>query len=193
MGDSRAGYHFARCAASEAEPGNAKLSPLMPYLVDGSNLIGFLPGYALSRSRDRERLLRDLLRVPEVRRRGLVLVHDGSSPRGRGRDRLAPDVEIEWSGPRMDADTLIRHRIDKADPNHWILVTDDRELRDYARIHRVRSIGCAEMSRMLRESLEETEPAGPPEPPEKRSGRLSSDDVEDWLDWFGEGSDEDEG
>lgn len=157
----------------------------MPYLVDGCNLIGFLPGFALSRDGDEGRLLQTLLRSPEIRRRGLVLVFDGVPSHGARRKRLSAKVEIRHSGPKQDADTLIRHLMDKADPQHYILVTDDREIRDYARMLKVRNIPCVELARMLPRKGS----GGSPEeahPFDKSSSRpLSDNEMQDWLEWFG--------
>jgi len=164
----------------------------VPFLIDGSNLLGFLPGLRHDRAADRDELRRRLLRSPTVRRAGMTLVFDGEGRAGQARDHLAPKVEIHYSGPRRDADTLIRSLLDRASPNHYVLVTDDRELRDYARLHRFRGVGCTEFVRQLsREERRGGDASEDREPQQKRSGRpLSAAEIQDWLDYFeGDGED----
>jgi hypothetical protein len=118
----------------------------------------------------------------------MTLVFDGAGHAGQSSDRLAPNLEIHYSGPRRDADTLIRSMLDRASPNHYVLVTNDRELKDYARLHRFRIQGCTQFLRQLSRD-EKGAGAGPGdrEPEQKRSGRpLSKAEIQDWLDYFGE-------
>jgi predicted RNA-binding protein with PIN domain len=164
----------------------------VPFLIDGSNLLGATPGLRHDRAADRDELRRRLLRSPTVRRAGMTLVFDGAGHGGQSRDRLAPNVEIRYSGPRRDADTLIRSLLDRASPNHYVLVTDDRELRDYARIHRFRLQGCTQFLRQVsRDERQAGADTDDREPEQKRSGRgLSKAEIQDWLDYFeGDGED----
>jgi len=73
-----------------------------------------------------------------------------------------------------------------------VLVTDDRELRDYAHLHRFRGVGCTQFLRRLSRD-EKGAGQGPEdlEPEQKRSGRpLSAAVIQDWLDYFeGDGED----
>lgn len=170
-------------------PAPAARAPIVPqsvpYLIDGSNLLGFLPGLRHDSDRDRRMLVRRLLRSPELRRRGLTVVFDGEPEGGPRRVRLGRRTEVRFSGGRSDADTVIRDLLDRASPNRFVLVTDDRELRDHASSRGFRSIPCLEMARLLsREDRRGTASAHDANGPPGRDEPLGEEEVRDWLDWF---------
>jgi len=155
----------------------------LPYLVDGSNLLGLFPGLRRDRPGDRGKLARRVLSAPAARRKGVVFVFDGPPDAGRSRVLLGRGTEVRYSGPRADADSVIRRLLERANPNHYVLVTDDRELRDHARALGARSVPCAEFLRSLaREAATEKDGEG------RRPDRpLTPAELEEWLDYFGRG------
>lgn len=158
----------------------------MPYLIDGSNLLGALPDFDRMNQQDQDRLVRRLLASPTVRKKGLSMVFDGSPSFGSHERILDSRFQVRWSGPQMDGDTLLRHLMDKSPPNRYILVTDDREVRDYAQAMGVQNIPCTQLQKFLG-AEEKTKDQNPQNPFKKdRTHRLSPDEQKDWLEWFGE-------
>jgi len=153
----------------------------VPYLVDGSNLIGSFAGLRRDRPGDRGKLVRALLAAPAARHKGVTVVFDGPPDSGGSRLSLGRGTEVRYSGERADADSVIRRLLDRAESNYYVLVTDDRELREHARIRGAASLSCGEFLRRLappaagKEGREVKRPDTP----------LSSVEVEEWLGWFG--------
>ena len=87
----------------------------------------------------------------------------------------------------MDGDTLLRHLMDKAPPNRYILVTDDREVRDYAKAMGVQNIPCTQLQKLLASEEKARGQDSDQNPFNKnRAQGLSPDELEDWREWFGE-------
>jgi predicted RNA-binding protein with PIN domain len=91
----------------------------MPYVVDGSNVLG-----AARLATDAKRgLVRDLGRLAREKRTRVVCVFDGNEPEHFGKH--LGGVSVIFSGARS-ADELIVARV--ATGNGWKVVTSDREL-----------------------------------------------------------------
>jgi predicted RNA-binding protein with PIN domain len=160
----------------------------MPYLVDGSNLLGSTPGLRIERRGDRRKLVRLVLRSPSARRKGATFVFDGPPGAGPSRLSLGRGTEVRYAGPRSDADSVIVRMMERAERNHYVLVTDDRELRERAGILGIARLSCREFLGMLRREERE---AREDESVEERPDRpLSEEEVDAWLDYFGRNREE---
>jgi predicted RNA-binding protein with PIN domain len=91
----------------------------MPYLVDGSNVLGA----ARAATEAKRSLVRDLGRLARAKRTRIVCVFDGDEPEPFGRH--LGGVSVVFSGART-ADDLIAARA--ASGNGWKVVTSDRGL-----------------------------------------------------------------
>jgi predicted RNA-binding protein with PIN domain len=155
----------------------------LPYLVDGSNLLGRARGLRVGRPGDRRKLVRRVLASPAVRRKGVTFVFDGRPGAGPSRLSLGRHIEVRYAGPRSDADSVILRVMERAERNHFVLVTDDRELRERARLLGVADLPCIEFLRLLDRDARDAREEGPEA--ERPDRALSDDEVDAWLDYFG--------
>ena len=149
----------------------------MPIIIDGNNLLHSLPTREQSRQAVRRRAL-DTVRHEGV---SLTVVFDGPPPAGSPALEHLGRVSVHYSGT-ASADDVIVETLSKGGPvSKWVVVTDDRGLRD-----RVRNLGA--QVRTLAEwrgrRLQKARRA-PHEP------KLSSREIEDWQSYFATGDDSD--
>jgi predicted RNA-binding protein with PIN domain len=153
----------------------------MPFLIDGHNLIGQIPGMSLADEDDEGKLVMLLRRYATARRgRQLVVVFDrgvyGNSQRLDGYG-----VTCHFARSPHDADAQIIKRLSGLKrPRDWTLVTSDRQVAHVAEERGVRVISSQEFGRQL---------LGPAQPSataceEKRDAPLSEAEIEEWLQIF---------
>ena len=95
----------------------------MPWIVDGDNLLGKERGDVARRD-----LVRRCRELAVRERKRIVLVFDGEPVSG------LPGRDVLFSGAGRTADDLIEDRLKgERDRSGWILVTDDRRLKDRCR------------------------------------------------------------
>jgi hypothetical protein len=142
----------------------------MPVIIDGNNLLHSLPIDEQSRDGVRRRALES------VRQGGisLTVVFDGPPPVGAPDPEYLGRVTVRYSGG-SSADDLILHLLPtNSRVSEWVVVTDDRGLRDRVRERgaQVRTLG-EWRSRRPRKSRHIS-----------REPRLSSREVADWETFF---------
>ena len=156
----------------------------MPLLIDGHNLIGSgeLPGISLADEDDELKLVRLLRRYRSRVRRDITVCFDVGLPGGRSRQLSGGGVEVIFaSARRRSADDLIAARLRRAaNPRGLTVVTSDHVLANIARDRGARVISTAEFADLLTAPL----PSSSRRPREEP--RLSSQEVEEWLAFFGE-------
>jgi predicted RNA-binding protein with PIN domain len=155
------------------------MEALVPYIVDGNNLLGSWGG---PRGLDDRRgeVVRRVAAFCRARRVRATLVFDGH--------QLRPDMATQDFGgltvrvppPGQDADTLIREVLERvARPAEWILVTSDKALYSYCKTLGAQVLRAHEWNAIERRQLSaQTEVPGA-EKPEREA------DVEGWLERFG--------
>ncbi|NIM00941.1 MAG: hypothetical protein GTN89_08575 [Acidobacteria bacterium] len=144
----------------------------MPFLIDGDNLLGTWRGRDRGDAAKRK-LSFELARFAARVRRRCVVVFDGPSPAGSGFGG-----ETRFSGHGRSADEWILDFLRaETEPRGWLVVTSDRSLADRCRHLAART----ERSDLFRKRLHTESSGEKPEP---------GDDVEYWLEQFG---DEDDG
>jgi len=125
----------------------------MPYLIDGNNLMGTMKGMRMDDPEARRRLLRFLLGIPLLRTQGIALVFDGppeAAPVGpEGSGRMLERASVRFSGAGITADDAIVGILARASPEHYLLVTSDRELQMRAQALGVRVQDCREFLREI--------------------------------------------
>lgn len=81
---------------------------------------------------------------------------DGRPPGDETRIEVNLKFTILYPEPGGNADLLIKERLrNQADKRHFFVVTTDRELRDFAKAHGVKSLTCPEFNRELKKALRE--------------------------------------
>jgi len=144
----------------------------MPLIIDGNNLLHRLPREARSRGEVRRQVLET------VRRQNLMvtLVFDGPPPTGSPEIEHLGRVTVRYSGGAV-ADEVILGLLPAGRAVDWVVVTDDRQLRERARQKGARVRSLAEWS-------------GRKQAPKRRSRhepKLSSNEISDWEGYFSEG------
>jgi predicted RNA-binding protein with PIN domain len=151
----------------------------MPYMIDGHNLIGKLPGISLDEMEDEQALIEMLQAFCQGVGKDADVYFD-SSGSGHGHTRVHGRVTARYVRSGESADQAIaRHlkRLGNEAPN-WTVVSSDNHVRNAAKRARARVIGADEFSRQLGSS-------GDADISNER--KLSNDEIDDWLELFGEG------
>ena len=151
----------------------------MPYLIDGHNLIGRIPGLRLDDLDDEKALIEVLQSFCQQTGKDAEVYFDRSAS-GHARASVHGRVTARFVRSGETADQAIaRHlkRLGNAAAN-WTVVSSDREVQNTARRARARVIESGAFSQEL---LAGDEPAGGDDP------RISDDEVDEWLNVFGEG------
>jgi predicted RNA-binding protein with PIN domain len=155
----------------------------MAYLIDGHNLIGKLPGISLEELDDEQRLIEALQAYCQDNGKKAEVYFDASSS-GHGHARVHGRVTARYVRSGETADQAIARqlkRLGKEAPNS-IVVSSDNQVLTAARRYRARALTADEFVRLMKRGEENT---GGGEP------SLSKTEVDDWLELFGGGKDED--
>ena len=150
----------------------------MPVIVDGNNFLHSLPSPEQNRDSVRRRAL-DAVRHGGM---SLTLVFDGPPPVGSPDPEHLGRLTIRYSGASSADDLILRLLPRSGRATEWVVVTDDRALRD-----RVREVGAQVRT------LGEWRSRKPRKPRHvSREPRLSSREVADWEDFFASDGDDEE-
>lgn len=150
----------------------------MPYLIDGHNLIGKIPGLRLDDLDDEQELIQILQEHCQTSGKEAEVYFDRSSS-GHARARVHGRVTARFVRSGETADQAIARRLKRLEKEaaNWTVVSSDNEVRTAARRAKARVLSSEEFSRDL---LAE---GGVDESGE--SPAISSDEVDEWLDLFG--------
>ena len=142
----------------------------MPFIIDGNNLLHSLP----SRDQDRDKVRRRALDT--VRHGGtlLTVVFDGPPPEGSPDPEHLGPLTVRYSGAWSADDLILRLLPQSGRASEWVVVTDDRALRDRVRerggqVRSLREWHARKPRRLRRPS---------------REPKLSSHEIEDWEAFF---------
>ncbi len=150
----------------------------MPYLIDGHNLIGKIPGIHLDEMDDEKALIELLQEYCQINRKQVEVYFDHSAS-GHARANVHGAVTARFVRSGETADQAIaRHlkRLGKEAAN-WTVVTSDGEVLNAAKRARSRAISAEEFAHELLSSK--------PGAKETREPNLSDDEIDDWLEIFG--------
>jgi predicted RNA-binding protein with PIN domain len=155
----------------------------MPYLIDGHNLIGQMPGVALSDPDDEVQLVLQLRRFAAHKRQKIIVVFDHGIPGGWSRNLSTGPVKVIFAGSHTNADRVILERIREAKtPTDIKLVSSDGEIRRAAEARRVQVIASQDFAA----SLSKPALSGP-----RRNARddlrLNKDEIKEWMRVFKKG------
>ena len=155
----------------------------MAYIVDGNNVMGQTPGWHRDKPGARRRLLEQLASFARVKKRRITVVFDGA-PDGEFPEGSAyRGVKILYAERGSNADARIVNLVEaSANPRGLTVVTSDRQL-----AFLVRSRGAAVLrSGEFRKHMEEVMASSQSE----AGADIEVDDLEGWLRYFGETTDE---
>ena len=156
----------------------------MPVVVDGYNLL-----------RSIQQIFEELAGLDEVGLCGYLseymtrtrthghVYFDGTGPQDKSALGGFDNLEVYFSGPDLDADTLIIEKIeDNTAPKRLIVVSTDREIQTAANRRKAVAVRSDLFWQQLLKQLDRKKPIQEPE--EKRRG-VSEFETDQWLDFFG--------
>jgi predicted RNA-binding protein with PIN domain len=149
----------------------------MPVIIDGNNLLHSLP----SHQRDRSSVRRKALDAVRQEGMSLTVVFDGPPPEGSPDPEHLGRVTIRYSGGSSADDLILRLLPKSGRASDWVVVTDDRALRDRirergAKVRTLKEWRSRKPRMLCRVS---------------REPKLSSREVADWEAYFSTGGEDD--
>lgn len=156
----------------------------MPYLIDGNNVIGQIPGWHLDKPESRHRLLAQLARFAECTKARVTVVFDGAPDPKVPDGSLFRTVRVYYPGRGSDADTLIERLVARStDRRKLIVVTSDRQLAASCRSAGAQTVRSGEFRKFMAEATRET--PREPDPGEFEREAPIPGTVDEWLRYFG--------
>jgi predicted RNA-binding protein with PIN domain len=157
----------------------------VPWLIDGHNLIGYLPDISLEDPDDEQQLVMRLQRYRAHTRQPITVVFDHSASSGAAPGLSGGGVKVIFARAGHSADALILQQLqDASDPRLWTVVTGDRELAAQARGLGARVLSPAEFAPRLTPRARTPSHGARDEKGEAAEKPTRVDDVEEWLDLF---------
>jgi hypothetical protein len=156
----------------------------MPYLIDGHNLIGALPGLHLSDLEDEQRLVELVQEFCQRSGKKAEVFFDNAAP-GQTGARTFGRLVVRFARAGLTADAAIAQRLKTLGPDaaNWTVVSSDAQVQAAGRRARARVLPSPQFGRELL--------AAAPGPSGSEDPRLSAGEVEDWLRLFDQGADDD--
>jgi uncharacterized protein len=154
---------------------------IMPYLIDGHNLIPHIPGINLAMADDEERLIRLLQIFAGKARTKITIFFDGAPPGEARTARFGPVTAIfirQGSSADQGIATFL-HKLGKRARTWWV-VSSDRQVQAYARSAGAQVLTASEFATRL--AVSGSPPAEPA--PEKPDARLTDQELAEWLTLF---------
>lgn len=154
----------------------------MAYLIDGNNLLGRISRDELKDRRGRDGLVVRLLAFQKVVRRRIYLVFDGKPQDELAEVRVNDKFTIHYPDEGASADDIIKGLLERqTDKRNFIVVSSDRDIKDFARARGIESVGSdeffVELKKALRERKKQREL-------EKRVGDPSALEIRLWDEVF---------
>ncbi len=152
----------------------------MPILIDGHNLIGKLPDIRLDDPDDEAKLVVRLRTYCARTNKRVTVVFDHGLPGGPSRELSGGGVKAIFAVAGRTADGILCERIRRArDPRGLTVVTSDHQVIAAAQARGARVVRSEEFAAQLNtpRAVETIET--------ERDVSLSADEVEEWLQLFG--------
>jgi len=127
----------------------------MPYLIDGNNLIGYLPSLEIRSDESRHELISRLLVFQKVKNTRVVVVFDGPpDPDLTEEDFKGIPFFIHYPDFGQNADSVIKKIISKeTDLRRFFVVSSDREILFFAKSKGAKTLNCPEFNKQLKKAL----------------------------------------
>jgi len=158
----------------------------MPYLIDGNNVMGQIPGWHRDKRAARFRLLEQLAQFQRIKRAAITVVFDGAPETNFPDGSSYKGVRIYYSERGSDADTRIKKIVEShRNPKSLTVVTSDNRLIGY-----VRSCSAAvERSGEFRKAMEAAIASSPST---EDVAEPDASDLSGWMRYFGVAPEDDE-
>jgi predicted RNA-binding protein with PIN domain len=155
---------------------------LMPYIIDGHNLIGALPDIDLAEEHDEDKLILRLRGLAARLGKKIIVVFDEGLPGGKDRARTNKSVEVVFaSSKRSTADKVIMERIrNTRDGHNWTVVSSDREVQAVAKQKKMRILTSQQMVKEMQKKSHHTKK----DPSEAVHPQISAQEVEEFEQIF---------
>lgn len=128
----------------------------MAYLIDGNNLLGRISPEELKNRSGRDGLVVRLLGFQRVKRRQIILVFDGNPESEPTAVAVNAKFTIRYPGEGQSADDVIKDIIRRQkDKRAFYVVSSDREIKEFARSHKLECMNTEDFHRELKEALRE--------------------------------------
>lgn len=152
----------------------------MPLLIDGHNLIGQMPDLRLDDPDDEAKLVARLRTYCAREDKRATVVFDHGLPGGWSEALSGGGVRVVFASAGRNADGILRERIRNArDPRGLMVITSDRAVIAAAKAGKVRVMQAEVFAARL---------GTPADAAESEQGpQLSPEEVEEWMQVFGEG------
>jgi predicted RNA-binding protein with PIN domain len=147
----------------------------MPYLIDGHNLIGSMPGLSLADPEDERKLLELLLGYAHRARRRMIVFFDKGNPIYRNPTGEGLVTARFVPRPKKADDAIIEFLRDRRDAPNYTVVTSDLAVRRSAQRAGAKVVSSADFAARFAVPRSAPKNENPPEPTE---------DLEDWLKLF---------
>jgi predicted RNA-binding protein with PIN domain len=151
----------------------------MQYLIDGHNLIPFIPGMSLADFDDEDRLV-SLLQLHGRVSRSRIEVFFDKAPIGQPRTRRVGMVTVHSIASPAIADTAIIERVKSIkNPRSWNVVSHDRMVQDSCRRLGAIIVDSPDFARSILESQRKDGQKAREQP------MLETGELDEWLKLFG--------
>ncbi len=157
---------------------------VMPYLVDGHNLIGQLPDIDLADPHDEVKLVLKLRSYAARANKQITVVFDNGMPAGFDRTLSNGPVRVRFASSQSSADDILKSMIrSNRNSGGWTIISSDAEVTRIARQAGMTIVTSHHFANQLSVALKK---APSPEEVLKQNPRLTPQEIEDWLSIFGE-------
>jgi predicted RNA-binding protein with PIN domain len=162
---------------------------IMPFIIDGHNLIPKVPGLNLADLEDELQLVEVLQEFCRINRKQVEVYFDNAPPGGM-EVRVFGSVTARFIRQGMTADQAIKNRLQRlgGEARNWTVVSSDREVQASARKARAKIIPAEVFAQQLIPNSGRFEPES-----NATSEALSPDEIQDWMDLFGVDKEDDNG
>ena len=154
----------------------------MPYIIDGHNLVPYIPGLSLKDLDDENSLIGILQKFASTRRTKLEVYFD-QAPAARNGSQTHGLVRAHFVTRNSTADQAIKNHLSRLgnSAKNWTVVSSDRDVLSEARSFHCQTQKSSEFALML---LADPSP-DPTVSDKKETPDVSQGEVDYWLDQFG--------
>lgn len=158
------------------------------HLIDGHNLIPYVPGLSLSEIDDEQRLIDALVSFCAATGRSVEVFFDKAPPGRSGMRRYGNRLVARFIREGKTADEAIRERLAQLGraARNVTVVSSDNQVRAEARSRQAQVVDSGVFASTMLEAAR-TPPAAPHQPAKDKGAKavLSPREMQEWLDLFG--------
>jgi predicted RNA-binding protein with PIN domain len=161
-------------------------SEIMPYLIDGNNVMAQRVGWHRDKPKARRRLMDELARFALARRVRVTVVFDGAPEQHFADGASYRGVRVFYSERGSNADERIKQMVEaERGRRTLIVVTSDRQLADYVRRCGAPVIRSGEFRKKMEEATRDI--------PHQDEKELSArGELTEWMRYFGVAPEDDD-